>query len=370
MADVSRILILQTVIAPYRLPLFESIDDEVETDVWFCEGLPDGRRWTPDPDEYDFQSRVLKHFEIGSFLVNYTVPIALVRNDFDAFVIGEDPRSLFAALLILLYAKLTGVPLIVWSGGIETEHRDRTRETDCTSRILRSIYHLYRRILYSSANSFVGYSHRTREFLSNRSVDSDNVFIGGQVTPEEILPAPTSTRTNENPIVLFLGYLYERKGVDDLIRAFERAETGDAELVIAGDGPKKEELEAMASSNDNVSFVGYVEGSDKADQFNRADLFVQPTHHDPSSHVLNEAMFYGVPIITTSADGGVEKIDGNGIVVEPSDHEEIASAIESLLNDEARRESFASQSEKLSKKYTSVEWGREPFLEALKAATE
>ena len=66
----------------------------------------------------------------------------------------------------------------------------------------------------------------------------------------------------------------------------------------------------------------------------QADLFVFPTREDIWGLVINEAMAYGLPIITTDkCNAGAELIDGNGILVKSESPEDLANGIDNLIND-------------------------------------
>ncbi len=52
-----------------------------------------------------------------------------------------------------------------------------------------------------------------------------------------------------------------------------------------------------------------------------------PTLHDPWGLVINEAMYYGLPVVTTDAAGASDLIDGNGFVVTAGDKEMLKERI-------------------------------------------
>lgn len=95
--------------------------------------------------------------------------------------------------------------------------------------------------------------------------------------------------------VIFLGRLVERKGAEQLIRAF--AAVGDPtkhHLTILGDGPLRTKLEQLCEEltvKDAVTFTGFIDESDKADYLASADVAVFPASGGESfGIVLVEAM--------------------------------------------------------------------------------
>lgn len=93
--------------------------------------------------------------------------------------------------------------------------------------------------------------------------------------------------------------------------------------MIAGTGPFEEKLKKKASGDERIEFLGYISEQKKADYFDVADLFVLPTHHDPWGLVVNEAINYGTPVITTEAAGAKELLVEENIFA-PRDTETLA----------------------------------------------
>lgn len=146
----------------------------------------------------------------------------------------------------------------------------------------------------------------------------------------------------ERPYVLAVARLVPQKGIDVLVRAYERLRsTGCVEhdLLIAGDGPLRTELERLAVDLDvagNVVFLGPTDRAGVASLFRGASVFVLPSFHEPFGIVVLEAMAAGAPVVATRV-GGVPEfvVDGvNGLLVEPNDADGLASAIAEVLADQ------------------------------------
>lgn len=138
--------------------------------------------------------------------------------------------------------------------------------------------------------------------------------------------------------------LAREKGIDRLLRAFDALskEHEDLRLVIAGDGPLREELETLVASlahGDRVRFVGLVE--DVPELLQGSDIFVLPSDREGLSVSLTEAMSTGLLCIASAVSGSGEVIrDGEtGFLVRPSDEgvrEGLRRALE-LAPEERRR---------------------------------
>ncbi len=108
--------------------------------------------------------------------------------------------------------------------------------------------------------------------------------------------------------ILFLGRLEKRKGVEYLLRAFEliKREISDSKLIIAGDGPERGTLEALAEDLKlrDVLFEGYIDEKEKPRYYASADVCVFPALYGESfGVVLVEALASGKPVIAFANEG-------------------------------------------------------------------
>jgi glycosyltransferase involved in cell wall biosynthesis len=315
-----KIFFNQNIVSPYRLPLFQDLDEEYDVTVWFHREDREKREWQPDLEDYSFDHRVLKGKKLGPLVLNPGFFLKLLRKNFDVYFINENPETFIQSFAILLTAKLKRKPVIVWSEAIDTE-KSRELPDPLLKKLLvktwRGFKEAYRRVLYSYSDRFVAFSEMAKDFLEERGVSEERIDTQVQVMPEELLPEPEDHGLDEKysgkKMILSLGYLEERKGVQDLIKAFKQVEDNDYRLVIAGKGPYKQELEQKAEGDDRIEFVGYLSEQEKANYFDAADLFVLPTHHDPWGLVVNEALHYGTPVVTTEAAGAKDIVPGKEV---------------------------------------------------------
>ncbi|MEF8873954.1 MAG: glycosyltransferase family 4 protein [Candidatus Thermoplasmatota archaeon] len=152
---------------------------------------------------------------------------------------------------------------------------------------------------------------------------------------------------DDAPIVSYIGALTKIKGVDLLIRAFEKVET-EAELIIVGDGPERKKLGKMGGSNSNIMFLGKVEHEDISSIYERSDIVVVPSvWPEPLSRVLLEAAHFGTPILATDVGGSPEVIkDGyNGLLFKP-EVEDLSMKLKEILEDEDKIQEMGRNMEK------------------------
>jgi phosphatidylinositol alpha-1,6-mannosyltransferase len=138
------------------------------------------------------------------------------------------------------------------------------------------------------------------------------------------------------------------KGVDTLIEVWPRVRQAvpTATLVVVGDGPDRGRLERRVEERgiaEAVTFTGGLSDERLKDTYATASLFAMPARHRTGSDaegegfglVYVEAGAYGVPVVAGRGGGADEAVQHgvNGLVVDPTDREAIASAIVQVLTD-------------------------------------
>lgn len=148
--------------------------------------------------------------------------------------------------------------------------------------------------------------------------------------------------------ILCVGRLTPAKGQRILVDACRRlARQGrDFRLVFVGAGPDEADLKAAVAAHglgERVEFTGALNQTQVRERYAQADVFALPSFAEGVPVVLMEAMASGVPCVTTRITGIPELIHDreHGLLVTPSDCEEIAQAIARLMDDPALRTRIA-----------------------------
>jgi glycosyltransferase involved in cell wall biosynthesis len=147
--------------------------------------------------------------------------------------------------------------------------------------------------------------------------------------------------------VLFVGRLVERKGVKHLIEAMARLPVElRGRLVVIGDGPERQALEAGTRDSGlgtRVGFRGRVTDEELRAEYAQSDVLVLPSILDARGDteglgvVLLEAMSYGVPVVASDIGGITDIVEHNksGLLVPSGDSAALAQALERLARDPA-----------------------------------
>jgi glycosyltransferase involved in cell wall biosynthesis len=139
------------------------------------------------------------------------------------------------------------------------------------------------------------------------------------------------------PIVLFLGKLTPRKGVDVLLRAFHSI-AGPPQLVIAGNdmgaGARVHQLIAELNLDHRVTRTGLLQGAERLDALAAATVVVYPSRDEVFGLVAVEALMCGSPVVVCNDSGCGEIIAevGGGLRVPYGDAVQLAAALRSVLD--------------------------------------
>ena len=134
--------------------------------------------------------------------------------------------------------------------------------------------------------------------------------------------------------ILYFGRLSAEKGVDDLVRSM--AKIGEAQLVIAGDGPQRGELEALARSLglSSVRFMGHV-NPEQRDSFISQSIFtVLPSHaYETLGKTILESYALGRPVVASDIGSRRELVEDwqTGLLYQTGNVDQLASILRLLL---------------------------------------
>jgi glycosyltransferase involved in cell wall biosynthesis len=144
--------------------------------------------------------------------------------------------------------------------------------------------------------------------------------------------------------VLSVGRLEGNKRVDLIVRALAHVKAG-VRLLVAGEGPLRQSLEATAAQAgvaDRITWTGGIDAHALVDLYAGALGVVFPPFDEDYGYITLEAFLSRKPVVTTTDAGGpLEFVDDGvtGIVAEPSP-ESIGAAIARLADDRRRAQSL------------------------------
>ncbi|MFA4819942.1 MAG: glycosyltransferase family 4 protein [Candidatus Aenigmatarchaeota archaeon] len=138
--------------------------------------------------------------------------------------------------------------------------------------------------------------------------------------------------------ILYIGRLVPQKSVDTLIKAYSLLPVDVRRkhpLKIIGEGSERPKLEALSKNlGVEVNFMGKVEHHETVlKELKAASLFVLPSRRESFGITILEAMFSGVPVISTATEGPSDHIENGKTGFLVRDVEEMAEKMELVLTD-------------------------------------
>jgi len=281
-------------------------------------------------------TRVARLAQINSTSVNPAMVAEIRRSDADLIHLHwPNPMAALAYLMSGHKAKL-----------VVTYHSDVVKQ-----RILRQVFGPALRAVLERANAIIVSSVDYLETSAVLQAYRDRCHAIPFGIAEANFSAVDENAVREvrarygEEIVLSVGRLVDYKGFDTLIRAMVEAR---GRLLIAGDGPLKVSLMALARSlglQQRVVFCGELSDERLRELYHAADVFVlaSTNRREAFGLVQAEAMAAAKPVINTRLDSGVPFVSLDrvtGLTVAHSDTGALARAINLLLEDAALRAEF------------------------------
>jgi len=359
-----KVLLLQEILPPYRVGLFNEIAKNRDIDLYLyllAKGTPDKLEWYNFKYEKFFNLKILKGIHISApgsrFIhINYNLLIEVAKLKPDLICFGGFNLS---SLQLILYAKILNVPTILWS--------ESTKFTEFKISFMRKIL---RKFILKNVNSIISSGKLATEYLNmlNNSPIKQSIYLGYNAVDNDyyynyIDKIKDKINIIKNKygkyVILYVGRLLELKGVWELLKAYQQlyAKYTEISLILLGSGPLEEQLKLYCLKNNlsKVIFEGFVHQDKIVEYFAMADVFVLLSHYDCNPLVIFEALACSLPIVASYQVGNTPEFvlnDKNGYVVDEKNTAEVVRALENIINNPEKQRQFGEYSKKLSQKAT------------------
>ncbi len=330
-----RVLYLTNIASPYRVHFFDLLGKEMEVTVLFSDSAEEttdrNAAWF-EQGQGGFRGVQLKRLiRIRNENLCLNV-MKWMKKDYDVIIIGG--YSSPTAILAMLYLRLRGIPFYMEVDG----------------GLIRSdswLKGMVKRTLISLPDGWLSTGPATTDYLVHYGAKRERVYeypfssihqqdmLEQVVTREEKLALRRELGVKSENMILSIGQFIHRKGFDILLKAAVRLPEG-ADIYIVG-GEPTEEYRTLCRELDlhNVHFVGFLKKERLAQFYMAADLFVLPTREDIWGLVVNEAMAYGLPVITTDrCVAGLSLVEDavSGYIIPSEDVDALAGKIALALS--------------------------------------
>lgn len=223
--------------------------------------------------------------------------------------------------------------------------------TEDRSAVLNTFVTAMERLSAPLATKLIVKSERIREDFLKRGIGTreqyEVIYHGVNVARFSGIAPADIPESSADRQLLFVGRLSDGKGLFDLLDGFEAvAARHSVNLVIAGDGPMRSDLEETVEQrglSDSVFLLGY--RTDIPQLLAASDVLVLPSYREGTPRVISEALASATPVVASRIAGIPEQVtDGEtGLLIEPGNVEALIDALEALLASEQRRKTMSNR---------------------------
>lgn len=198
-------------------------------------------------------------------------------------------------------------------------------------------------------------------------IDEKKIYVIPLAADSKYLPLNKNTCKNvvktkfniSKPFILYLGGFSPRKNVKSLIYAFKKSISNldkEYDLVLAGsDRNECQEIKSLINDlniSDNIKFTGFLEEELLPIFYNSCDLFVYPSLYEGFGLPPLEAMCCGAPVLSSNLSSIPEVVGTGGILVNPTDVNELSDNIIKILNNIELQDELKSNALNRAKKFS------------------
>lgn len=353
------VLFLTNIPSPYRADFFNELGRLCDLTVTY-EGLNSTERdieWIGQKAQ-SYTSVFLKGKRVNKDQFLCLGIVKVLKKKWDAIIIGN--YSSPTSMLAINFMRLRKIPFIIQAdGGLINKCENKLK-------------YLLKRHYISAASAWMSSGNATTEYLVYYGAKRDKCSIypftslwkADLETAEKLRKSDISTLKIklgmiEKHIVLSVGrFSYDAgygKGYDLLLKAAEKLPS-DVGIYIVGDEATDEFVQWKRNKKlDNVHFIGFKVKKELLEYYAVADLFVLMTRADVWGLVINEAMSFGLPIITTNrCVAGMELVenDKNGYIISIDKADELSEKILFILQNNDVKKAFGEESLNRIQPYT------------------
>jgi glycosyltransferase involved in cell wall biosynthesis len=239
----------------------------------------------------------------------------------------------------------------------------RTRHISTAVRASRANRWLY---LHSAARVITTGEKLRQDLLEGLEASSEHIISVPtgidlqRFTPGDRLEARRAVGLSENgQLIGIVATLRSWKGHDHLLEAFAAMNRPQTQLVMVGEGPRREPISdhiRRLDIGDRVVMPG--NQSDVTDWIRALDVFVLPSFaNEGVPQALMQAMACRIPVVSTTV-GSIPEIvtqERTGLLVPPSDPQALAAALTRMLDDDALRKRLADAGYALAQQHFSID---------------
>lgn len=163
----------------------------------------------------------------------------------------------------------------------------------------------------------------------------EQIFYGVDVVDNSFWQIPSEEKTARKNTIVCVGRQIERKNMEFLIRAFQKSNAADYELLLVGDGVENSKLRSLAKEDSNIKFYPFLTQNEIRTLYKRVSALVIPSKFETWGLIINEAMAAGLPVLASDKCSAAEilvKNGKNGYIFSPNNMDSLINALNTFFS--------------------------------------
>jgi glycosyltransferase involved in cell wall biosynthesis len=277
-------------------------------------------------------------------------------------IINVHNEHSFAALAAIYFRQRLRVPIVVTCHGL----------LRFGEKVLDAFENFYFRtvgkLILKKAEAIITLSNSDKNYIINNiGVEGDKINVIPNAIDINYISSLSIARnmkirhkSSNRKIVLFVGPVIRRKGIEHLINAIPAvvSEVPEAFFLIVGDGDFLESAKKLSKDlkvDKFIQFTGRISDAQLFKAYETANLFVLPSISEGLPTAILEAFFFELPVIVTDIPSIREHFENCALFVPQKNNIELSNAIVRLLNDESLAANLAINGKQILSAYS---WSR------------
>lgn len=354
-----KVLFFTNLPVPYRMKFFNELGKYCDLTVMVEneKRVNSNSNWLKDYkiDNYTYYALPIKSF-FKRININYGYKKIIKKEKYDVIIVGS--YYSISAMIFIEFLRKNKIKYILNADGGFVKNDNIFK------------YALKKHFI-SKANAYLSTGNKTNEYLIYYGAKKEKIYrypftsvnekdmLKQVIGEEEKEKIRNLLGIREKKVLLSVGSFIYRKGYDILLNACKDIDK-EIGIYIVGWKPTDDCVEEYKKLKKdlnlyNVHFIDFLTKDQLSLYYKCADVFVLPTREDVWGLVINEAMAYGLPVITTNrCIAGVELIKNgeNGFLIEINDVEELRKKINFLFSKDYKKKQMSLNALKTIREYS------------------
>lgn len=339
------LLFIHNTIPEYRVPFFIKLSKKINVDYLFTRLDLNKKIYGTEIDhdiEKDIKFKCLsKGIKRYKQLLNY-----IKKEKYDCIIIPpmDSFKDFLDALVILIQSKIKQKKILYFGEKWEAPKEKQP--------LLKKLKNLLQRcafkLILRRVDMCIASGTKSKEYFEKIGIEQRKISIAMDSSGVNNNVVNCDIRSKykinkDSKIILYYGRIIERKGLDILIKAYEKIYNKNVYLLVCGDGSFRKQCKDLTEKLNlkKVIFEGFVNPKNKYTFFSQCDIFVLPSYFykgipEAWGLTVNEALQCGKPVIATTAVGSAyDLLNGkNGKMIKENNIDELTNSLKEFLVEE------------------------------------